>query len=421
MSNLPDYLQQFQAPDVAGALSQTLGAAMPPHVSIAGNKFTLIDAANNVMQGAWFDQQIGVYIDACIIDVNNVKSRVYFAGAFDNNAEGVRPDCFSDNGIGPSISANSPQGATCQPDPERKGYGCFWSVWGSKINQNGKKVPACSEKQKIALLIPASGYNTVFLLAVPPNSHGPLREYVEMCKAHNMNMANLITRIWFAPGEVGTLLFKGMSYIDLPTAQLRQQAYLEKKTDALLGRGDVPRPVGAIAAPQQQMMVPDPRYPTNGVAPAIQYQQPSQQVIQPSQQVQQPGPFANPAQGAVAQTGQMTTPQGSTSSASPSMGSPQQGIHTQHPAGTADGASPSDQQPATRRRRRTAAEMQAANGQVGSAPAAQGQQVAAQAPFPHEGQQTAAQGNTAQFGISQGQPAAANAEVSQMLDDFFKG
>jgi hypothetical protein len=393
-SGLPAYLQHYEAPDVGAALSANLGSAMPPHVSIAGNKFTLVDAANNELQGAWFDQAIGVYIDACIVDVNNVKSRVYFAGAFDSNAEGVRPDCFSDNGIGPSISANAPQGATCQPDPERKGYGCFWSVWGSKINQNGKKVPACSEKQKMALLIP--GYNTLFLLAVPPNSHGPLREYTEHCKAHGVNMANLMTRIWFSPGEVGTLLFRGLSYIDEPTAKLRQAAYVEKKTDALVGRNDVPRTAGSIAPPQQ----PAPAQITSVERGAGQAT---------AQQVQQPGFFD--ASGATNQPTGQASPSSSTA-----------------PVHSASTTSPSEQPSAQRRRRRTTAEMQAANGTTpAAAVVATPNGPALQAPFPHPGstvQGAASSGQTTsppnQFGIAQGQPAAANPELAGMLDDFFK-
>src|ERR1700678_657421 len=276
MSNqLPAYLQQYQAPDVGNALSQNLGSAMPPHVSIGGGRFTLIDAANNELPGAWFDQKIGVYIDACVVDVNNVMSRIYFSGAYDNDAEGVRPDCWSDNGIGPSISANPPQAASCQRDPTGQ-TGCKWAVWGSKINANGKKVPACSQKQKVALLIPASGFNTLFLLAIPPNSHGPLREYVERCKGNQMNIANLLTRISFVPGVQGTLQFHPVSYIDEATAKLRQAAYAEKKTDALVGRNDVPR-----AGPAQ----------IAGPAPVQQIAGPVQQ---PAQQVQQPDPFVPP-------------------------------------------------------------------------------------------------------------------------------
>jgi hypothetical protein len=371
MSNqLPAYLQQYQAPDVGNALSQNLGSAMPPHVSIGGGRFTLIDAANNELPGAWFDQKIGVYIDACIVDVNNVMSRIYFSGAYDNDAEGVRPDCWSDNGIGPSISASSPQAPSCQPDPTGQ-TGCKWAVWGSKINANGKKVPACSQKQKVALLIPASGFNTLFLLAIPPNSHGPLREYVERCKGNQMNIANLLTRISFVPGVQGTLMFQPVSYIDEPTAKLRQAAYAEKKTDALVGRNDVPRagPVQIATAPAQA------------------------QIAAPVQQVQQPDPFVSPS-------GSPAT------SAAPNPSTPG--------AGHAPTASNADPAPQQRRRRRTAAEIQAAqqpqpNGQAPQQPAG-----APQAPFPHPGQQTAPEAN---FGIAQ--PAQADPALGAMLDDFF--
>jgi hypothetical protein len=376
MTQLPAYLQALQAPDVGNALSQNLGSAMPPHVSIGGGRFTLVDAANNELAGAWFDQKIGVYIDACIVDVNNVMSRIYYAGAYDNDAEGVRPDCWSDNGIGPSISANSPQAPSCTPDPTGQ-HGCKWAVWGSKINANGKKVPACSSKQKVALLIPASGFDTLFLLAIPPNSHGPLREYVERCKGNQMNMANLLTRISFVPNVQGTLQFAPVSYIDEPTAKLRQAAYAERKTDALVGRNDTPR-----TGPTQ----------IAGPAPMQQIAAPAQQ---PTQQVQQPEVFmpaadaASPAHMQVTQTG---------------------------PAPSA--AIQADPAPQQRRRRRTAAEMAQANvapapGQpatgVHSMPAA-----APQAPFPHPGQQTTEQGN---FGIAQ--PAQADPALGAMLDDFF--
>src|ERR1700743_385475 len=183
--NLPAYLQQYQAPDIAASLSANLGSAMPPHVSIGGGRFTLIDAGNNEIPVPTFDPQIGVYLDACIVDVNEKMSRIYFAGQYDPNQEGTRPDCFSDNGVAPSISANSPQAPSCMPDPTGVN-GCKWAGWGSKINPNGKKVPACSSKQKVWLLIP--GFQTLFLLAVPPNSHPLLREYTEKCRGNGINM-----------------------------------------------------------------------------------------------------------------------------------------------------------------------------------------------------------------------------------------
>ncbi len=398
MNQLPAHLQRFQAPDVGAALSANLGSAMPPHVSIEGGRFKLIDASNNEIPVPTFDPAIGVYLDACIIDVNQHMSRMYYIADYDPAAAGSPPDCWSDNGTAPSISASSPQSPTCAA--------CPMAVWGSKISNLGSKIPACSQKQKTALLVP--GFQTLFLLAVPPNSHKFMREYVERSRGSGVNLADVITRISFVPGVQGTLQFSPVNYIDEPTAVLRQAAYAEKKTDALVGRNDVPRTAGAIAAPQTAA-------PNQGAgdlnrpmpAPQIAMQQPA--AFGQHQQVQQPGPFvATPAAGAAAPVGQWP----------------------QNPAQPAATTSPSEPAPAARRKRRTAAEMQTAQPQPGG-PAA-----APQAPFPHPGQAVNAApqqldafpapgqpGNTAAgtFGMAAGQPAAANPEMSQMLDSFFKG
>ena len=409
MSNLPAYLQQYQAPDVGQTLATTLGSSMPAHVSIGGNRFTLVDAAGNETPVPTFDPKIGVYLDAAIIDVNSALSRIYYDGPYDPNAEGMRPACFSDNGVGPSIAASSPQAATCQPDPTNT-FGCRWAVWGSHINANGNKVPKCQSKQKAAVLPPGS--NTLFQRAIPPASHGPLREYVAHCKGHGINIADLVTRIYFT--SQGVLGFSAVSYIDEPTAVLRQAAYAEKKTDVLVGRGDTPRP--ATAAPAQQPLLPPATpLPQNQFVPpplpnpAQNYNGAGQSALaapqagngmfpqQGTQQVQQPGPLfpAHPA---------------------PNAASPGPAImNGALPAAT---TSPSEQ-PAQRRRRRTQAEIAADNAaaaQAGGAPQAAASPP--QAPFPHPGQQ--AQPQQAEFGIAQGQPAAANPELATMLDDFFK-
>jgi hypothetical protein len=371
MNQLPSYLQQYQAPDVGAYLSCNLGSAMPPHVSIESNRFTLIDASNNEIPVPTFDPQIGVYLDAAIIDVNQAMSRMYYARPYDPSQAASPPDCWSDNGVAPSIGASSPQSPTCAACPQ--------AVWGSKVNPNGKKVPACSQKQKVALLIP--GFNTLFMLAVPPNSHSYMREYVEKCRGSQINMANLITRISFVPGIQGTLQFQPVTYINEETAKLRQAAYAEKKTDALVGRNDVARPTGAITAPQAQVAI------HNQVAGTGDLNLPHTQ-IQPAQQVQQPAPFMSPAASPTSMAGPVVAP----------------------PA-------PADAAP--RRRRRTAAEMQAANGAAPGEQPAPAPAAAPQAPFPNPGQ--AAQAQPAQFGIATGQPAGADPAIQTMLDDFFKG
>jgi hypothetical protein len=428
MSNLPAYLQQYQTPDVGQTLAATLGSSMPAHVSIGGNRFTLVDAAGNETPVPTFDPKIGVYLDAAIIDVNSALSRIYYDNPFDNAAEGMRPACFSDNGVGPSISAGSPQAATCQPDPTNT-FGCRWAVWGSHINANGNKVPKCQQKQKVALL--PVGLNTLFLLAIPPASHGPLREYGAHCKGHNIKIADLVTRIYFT--SQGVLGFSAVSYIDEPTAVLRQAAYAEKKTDVLVGRGDTPRP--AIAAPAQQpLLPPSTPLPQNQFVPpplpnpAQNYNGAGQSGVGP-QVHQQAGNGMFPQQGAdlghaaralqsylrhldtaAKQQAQQPGPFVPTYPA-PNAASPGPAISNGAlPAGT---TSPSDQ-PAQRRRRRTQAEIAADN-----AAAAQPNGGIQQAPFPQPGAGQQAQPQQAEFGIAQGQPAVANPELATMLDDFF--
>jgi hypothetical protein len=425
-NQLPAHLQQYQVPDLGATLSANLGAAMPPHVNIGNGRFTLVDAAGNEIMVPTFDPKLGPYLDACIVDVADVKSRIYYEGAYDSTAEGKRPVCYSDNGVGPSTGSSVPQAPTCAICPRAE-----WT----KINANGNKIPWCTEKYKVALLLP--GFPTLFMLAVPPASHGPLREYTALCKGNGALVANLITRMWFT--SQGVLGFHATTYIDVAVAQLRQEAYAQKKTDILVGRGDVARPAGAIAAPQTMQIAPQ---NTGAFAPQQQIpqntgqfvQQPSTQAQQPSQQwpqqgttqqVQQPAPFGG--------TGPM-----------PAHNAPAPGPSTQNAAPFAATTSPSEQLATGRRKRRTQAEITAANG---AGPAVSGG--AQQAPFPHPGQvqqpgpfttaptaggpftQTSGaaptavssgqQGNAQQleFGIGQGQDANADPALKGMLDNFF--
>ena len=86
-----------------------------------------------------------LYLDVCIIDANPTVSKIFYDPnkKYDpSGADNSAPICFSDNGVGPSMSANSPQASTCAVCPRAE-----WT----KINNNGKNVPWCSQKQKIAL------------------------------------------------------------------------------------------------------------------------------------------------------------------------------------------------------------------------------------------------------------------------------
>lgn len=310
-----------------------------------------------------FDQTIGVYLDAVIVDANEHLSKIYYDKPFDPASQQFEPPaCFSDNGIAPSRNAPKPQSPLCAD--------CEWAVWGSKVSQvSGKGVKACHDQQKLALMLP--GQSTLFVLAVPPNSLANLRTHVNKFKAANIPIQYVVTRIFFV--SQGTLNFMSPGFIDAQQST-RLAAIDANATSALVGRTDQPR-TEALPAPQQAM----------GVAAL------PNQVVMPSQ---------NPAVVQAPFVQRAALPSTPTA--------PQQAM----PAGAAPSVSPSE--PA-RRRRRTKAEMEAAKA------AEAGAQPATQAPAASQGftpfEPAPAPAANGQFGIQQGAPPPADME--QTLDSIF--
>lgn len=245
MNQLPAFLQNRQSKSLAATLVANLGTGSPPYVSIADNRFTLIDAGGEEEPVPTYDPKLGPYLDCVIIDVNESKSKIYYDTGFDPKAEGQAPVCWSDNGIGPSKQSSKPQSMTCMQCPQ--------NVWGSKTSQmTGKAVKACNDVQKIALLIP--GDDVLFLMRVPPASLKQLGAYVLKFNGQAVDISDVITRITFE--SQGILAFNAVNYIDEATFKQREEAVAAKKTDMLVGRGD--QPIAQLAAPVEPTALPAP-------------------------------------------------------------------------------------------------------------------------------------------------------------------
>lgn len=237
---------------------------LPPHVSILGGRFTLVDGAGNKRP------LTTLHLDCVIVDLNEKMTRMFWGvdehgqlKGFDPN-DTAPPPCFSDNGVGPSSRSLEPQAKTCTPDRTNT-HGCKWSVWGSAISKrDGKtKVPACQNGIKTAILVtqvqlaPNNAISSIevmplaFMLRVPPNSIDDFRKYgkevggygeVELPwtgQKENLDLPLVVTRITFAEGEVGKLQFKPLGYINQEVDELIQRLD-EKQVDSLVGRDDVP-------------------------------------------------------------------------------------------------------------------------------------------------------------------------------------
>ena len=234
------------------------------------NAFTLIDGAGNQNRITTADKKLGPYVDVVIADLLERKSRVYYANDYNPTAGAYAPpECFSDNGVGPSRQASVPQSPTCSD--------CPMSVWGSETSRvSGKGIPACSEQQKIAILVP--GYDQLFLLRVPPNSLKNFRAYAEQFRGRPFDMDSVVTRISFV--SQGTLKFEPTGWADEISIQAVDTIAANKAADGMLGRGDLPKE--GVALPANR--------------PSAQIEHQPAQVPQGSVGGFQPAPFVHPGQ-----------------------------------------------------------------------------------------------------------------------------
>jgi hypothetical protein len=233
---------------------QGLGGRRPPHISIMGNEFALVDALGN--RSAVQEK----YLDVTVLAINQTKSKMYFPDAYNRDKPGI-PVCFSDNGIGPSVESPEPQHATCA--------GCPRDVWGTKISALGKPVKACSDYKKIAVLTPHR-VGMAFLLSIPPGSWKDWKQHCGYFGANGVDLYELVTRITFV--GTGLLHFepaeKNGKPVWMPQAFKAWYAkgLEEKKWDDLIGLNDRPidtavpiapaAPAGALPPPPPPPVAP---------------------------------------------------------------------------------------------------------------------------------------------------------------------
>lgn len=226
MSQLPAHLQHRQKRDLAVAAVGGISSGSPAHISIAGNRFTLVDDAGNekLIQT--------LFLDVCVIDANSAVSKIYFDPRvpFEPGGDNSNPPiCWSDNGIGASAQASVPQNTSCQICPH--------NTWGSATSKaTGKPIKACNDVKKVAVVAP--GIDMVFLLRIPPASLKNWGKYCQTLGGHGVDLPDALTRLEFE--SQGILKFTPVGYVDEATAKLTDKAIAAKATDTLIGRNDRP-------------------------------------------------------------------------------------------------------------------------------------------------------------------------------------
>ena len=154
---------------------------------------------------------------------------------------------------------------------------CKQNVWGSKVSSMGSEVKACRDEQKVAIIVPGMP-NNVFRLTIPPNSLKDWRAYLVKFQSAQFDIFDVVTRLTILP-EGKKLQFNPAPtpWLDDATVACRDKALAAKASDIIVGRLDRPRQ-GASPAPSAAIpAVAEQQHPLPETQPF-----PTQPVVQPT-------------------------------------------------------------------------------------------------------------------------------------------
>lgn len=156
------------------------GAPQPPRISIKASRFRLVE--NDV------ETVVGPELDVVIVGANPKVSKVFFANEYDPDADNLRPDCASADGMHPDADVDSPVCDSCAKCPN--------NVLGSKINKSGAKSKLCSDVRYLAV-VPAADPSKVYALNVSVTAMKPLRQYVQGLANYGIAPEEVVTKLGF--------------------------------------------------------------------------------------------------------------------------------------------------------------------------------------------------------------------------------
>lgn len=242
---LPAHLLDF------GSFSADLNSGITGGIKTGGGAHPRI----NIKGSKWRIEEDGVEelhneltLDVIIVNANRNMSKVFYAGKYNPQAtEFKAPDCYSDNGVGPSSQAESPQCNTCQLCPN--------NAWGSKVNELGNKTKACSDFKKIAVVLADDPERNVYELRIPSASLQDFNKIMTNVVNKKVPIPALIFQLSFDPNvDYPKVVFKPTKYVD----EFQKQAVLDwiKSDEAKKAVGANDTPQAALAAPQAAPVVP---------------------------------------------------------------------------------------------------------------------------------------------------------------------
>ena len=192
MSNIVPVNVQIPA-HLAGRVGvpSVLGAALTgglssgqsfPRISIKGSRFRIVEGDTETLLDS-------TTLEVVIVGANPRLSKTWYATQWDANAEPSAPDCFSLDGITPSLEATDPQNDLCVTCPH--------NAWGSKVTPTGQQVKACSDNKRLAIVAADDPEGTIYLLSVTPAALKGLNQYQKELSVRGIPPEIIKTRVSF--------------------------------------------------------------------------------------------------------------------------------------------------------------------------------------------------------------------------------
>lgn len=171
--------QQNETPTSAVMSAIINGDYAFPKISIKAGRYRLVEDG--------VETPIGITLDVVIVGANPRVSKMFYSRPYDG-AEGVRPDCFSNDGLTPDASVQNPVSQSCQ--------GCPHNELGSRMLPSGARSKVCSDQRHLAV-VPAADPTRVYALTVPVSGMKNLREYFKELQNFNVIPEEVVTELGF--------------------------------------------------------------------------------------------------------------------------------------------------------------------------------------------------------------------------------
>lgn len=268
------------------------GQGSPPRLSFRGSRFRWIaaDGTETPLSAEGAPGNNSMTVDVIVLDASDHVSKFYYDKAYDPNADDLSPACFSDNGVGPSSRAQRPQSLLCG--------NCPHAVWGSKVTPTGSKIKACSDVKKLAIIPVSNVDGPAFMVGIPAASLKTWTAAVNAVSQRGIPIPALVFRIGFDPDPAyPKLTFNPVRWLTEDEANSVSDLFGSDECAELVGRKDMPitvmpgnaAPTAPVAAP-----APAPAFVQAPAAPAPVFTAPAPEPAPAF--LQQPAPAAPAAQ-----------------------------------------------------------------------------------------------------------------------------